>query len=790
MHLWHLSPDAPRSPHRVSPGDWVTLDIGTWPVEPGQSVWVDVAIVHEDGRAESYRVDADWRHNAGSNSYWRAELAPFARGDVVRYQVRGRSPAGGVNGPTATFRTGPKLHLALLWHQHQPLYKDVALPSARGSYLQSAVRRHAIRDYYSMAAMVAEHPGVRLTFNLTPSLLWQLEDYTTNGATDRALELTLIPAEQLSHDERDEILRTFFDAHYDNQIRPHPRYAELLVAARAGGLTAAEDVRDLQMWFNLAWFAKEFRDGEVALVTGDTASVRRFIDRKRGFTTADIQAMVAEQYKIMRAVIPMHRQLQDRGQAEIATSPYFHPILPLLIDTDAALIDRAGATLPARFAYPEDAEAQVTLAIADYQRWFGRAPAGLWPPEGAVSQSMLPMLERAGIRWIATDRRVLAHSGEWSSPADDPNIFCQPHRAGSADRGLAVFFRDAWLSDHIGFHYQSHPDYVEAAREFLGQIKQRFARAITGTDDRVLTVIMDGENAWSAYREDARPFLHALYRMLEHDPEIETVTFREYLDGDAARGIAEHVLDEQPRIIELSRGSWADEPGSAQGVDLGTWIGEPDENQAWDLLGEVRAHIAASGATPDASPAAFRALYAAEGSDWFWWLGTDQESGRDAELDAIFHAHLRAIYQGLGEDAPEHISPHLRPRVVVLTPTCPVPALAPGERLLVRTHVPGSVVWAIDGAPAQSAELIGVRGTMNDVHHYQRVIGPFPPGAREVRVGLRADGSESDGPGSDGETAYVIQLSGPGITRKIEQVQFRPAAVSALALRAGASPEG
>jgi alpha-amylase/alpha-mannosidase (GH57 family) len=760
MHLWHLTPDAPRSPGRVSPDDWVTIDIGSWPIEPGQGVWVDVAITHDDGAASSLRVDAEWRHNANGNSYWRAELAPFERSALVEYRVRGRSPAGGVEGPSASFRVGPKLYLALLWHQHQPLYKDVALPSARGSYLQSTVRRHAIRDYYSMAAMVAEHPRLHLTFNLTPSLLQQIEDYTTHGATDRALELTQIPAEQLTSGERDEILRTFFEAHRDNQIRPHQRYAELLAAAEAGRLVDAMDFADLQMWFNLAWFAKEFRDGDVHLVTGETASVRRFIDRGRGFTPDDIQAMVAEQYRILRAVIPMHRLLQDRGQIEITTSPYYHPILPLLIDTDAALLDRPGAVLPPRFAHPDDAEAQVRLAIADYRHWFGRPPAGLWPPEGAVSEAMIPLLARNGVRWIATDRRVLARSGKWGYAADDPNVFCQPYRAGDAGGDLSIFFRDAWLSDHIGFHYQHHPDYVEAAREFLEQMKQRFARAITGSDDRILTVIMDGENAWSAYRDDARPFLHALYRLLEHDPEIETATFAEYLGGSDARGLAPHALDQQPRIHDLYPGSWADERGSEPGVDLGTWIGEPEENEAWALLGAVRAHLDESGHTPQTCPGAFQAMYAAEGSDWFWWLGTDEESGRDPELDGIFHAHLRGVYHALGEHAPANITPHARPRTVLLTPTCPVSLIDPDDRLVVRTQTAGSVAWAIDHAPVQSAALIPVRGSRGDVRHYQRTMGPFPPGAREVRVSLRGEPAGVGEQGAAEDSAFVIRLAG------------------------------
>ena len=744
MLVWHLTPDAPRSPTRVSPDDWVELDIGTWPIEPDQVVWVEAEATHADGSTSRQRVDARWQHNRGENSYWRAELAPFARGDAVSYLVRARSPSGGAAGPSASFRVGPKLHLAILWHHHQPLYRDVSLPSPRGSYLESAVRRHAIRDYYSMAALVAEHPGIRLTINLTPSLLSQIEDYVDGGATDRALELTRLPAEELAPDERAELLRTFFDAHEENQIRPHARYAELLDRAKAGEPFGVRDFRDLQMWFNLAWFAKEFRDGEVSLVTGAVASVRRFVERGRDFTASDIEAMVAEQYEILRAIIPLHRLMQERGQIEVTTSPYYHPILPLLIDTDAATIDRPGATLPPRFAHPEDAEAHVRLAVEDYRRWFGRSPRGMWPAEGAVSQSVVPMFARHGVRWIASDRGVLARSASSGYEVDEPDTFCRPYRAETDGNGIDIFFRDAWLSDHIGFHYQRHPDYAEAAGEFLQQVKQRYAWKLGDTGDRILTVILDGENAWSAYREDARPFLHALYALLEHDPEVETVTFSEWLEGNVHRGIEAHPSALHPRVDDLFTASWADETGSAPGVDLGTWIGEPEENDAWALLAEVREFLASSGATPESAPAAYHAMYAAEGSDWFWWLGVDQESGRDPELDMLFHAHLRAVYLALGEHPPDHVTPHAGPPTITWTPTCVATTLAPGARLLVRTLEPGAVAWRINHAPPSQADLIPMREAAVGVRHHQRLLGPFPPGTREIHLRVMTQGARAD----------------------------------------------
>jgi alpha-amylase/alpha-mannosidase (GH57 family) len=570
MLLWHLTPDAPRLPQRVAPGERVDLVLGTWPIEPGQSVWVRYRSEHPGGTVSEERLEASWQRNEGENSYWRVSLGPFAKGERVSYTLHGRSPEGETSGPTLSFRVGPKLYLALMWHQHQPLYKDLAQPTPQGSYRQPWVRLHALRDYYSMAALIAEHPGLHLTINLTPVLLWQLTDYARLGASDRALELALKPAETLTLAEQDELLSTFFDAHWHHQIYPHPRYKELFEQRAAGQSFTVQDLRDLAMWFNLAWFGQECRDGEVTLATGEVASVRRFVEKQRGFAQDDIKAMVAEQLKILRAVIPLHRDLQERGQLEVTTTPFYHPILPLLLDTDQATIDRPHATHPRRFAHPEDAEAQLAEAVLCYDLHFGQAPRGMWPAEGAVSQSVIPLFAGKGVRWIATDQGVLARSGRWGYRTHDPEVLCQPYRAEEGRNKVSIFFRDTELADAIGFHYHGYSDDEAAAGDFLQRIKARFAERLPGNEDRVLTVVLDGENAWSAYREDARPFLHALYGLLEVDAEIETVTFSEYLEGNPARGIAPHPVEVQPKVYDLFTGSWIDENGSAPGVDLDT----------------------------------------------------------------------------------------------------------------------------------------------------------------------------------------------------------------------------
>jgi len=744
MDIWHLTPDAPRTPQEAIAGSPVTLQIGTWPIAPGQSVHVSFRVEHADGTRNEEHVEAGWTHNLGPNSYWRANIGAFAQGDRVVYTLHGHGPNQHVIAPAQRFQVRPRLYLAMLWHQHQPLYKNTAHPAPAGSYLQPWVRLHALRDYYSMAALVAQHPRLHLTINLTPSLLWQIEDYIDRGATDRALELTLKRAETLEAAEQMEILGGFFDAHWHNQIFPYDRYRELFNQRIAGQSFSAQDLRDLTMWFHLAWFGPEFHDDDVTLMTGERASVHRFVQQGRGFSHADIEAMVAEQYKILRAVIPIHRALQNRGQIEVSTTPFYHPILPLLVDTDRATIDRPEAHHPPRFHHPDDADAQVRLAVAYYGRHFGKAPRGMWPAEGAVAQYVVPIFARNGVNWIATDRGVLARSGRWGYEVDRPEVLCQPYRAEEAGDSVSVFFRDTALSDAIGFHYHDYDDYEKAAAEFVRQIRQRFSDRLTGDADRVLTVILDGENAWGAYREAARPFLHALYGLLERDPEIATVTFAEYLDGDPERGLAAHPAAEQQQVYDLFPGSWVDEWGSAPGVDFGTWIGEKEENRAWSLLAETRAALETAGSTA-AVAAAFDALYMAEGSDWFWWFGDDQDSGNDPEFDELFRLHLANVYHAIGIEPPAALARHIVPHAVIWTFTQPVERVQRGDRLVIRTNCEGEITWRMDNEVQQTAPLIPVGGVMAGVRRYQLNLGPFSSEGQTLSFRFRCTHPGCDG---------------------------------------------
>lgn len=729
MNLWHRTPDAPREPPRVSAGETVRLRIGTWPIEPGQSVRVSYRVIARDGARAEGEVSAAWQLNEGANSYWEAFLGPFSDGDRVTYDVRGGAGGTEVSGPTASFSVRPKLYLALLWHQHQPIYKDTLAPEPKGSYLHPWVRLHALRDYYSMARLAGEHEGVHLTVNLSGSLLWQLKDYLEAGATDRALELTRKPAERLSSEEREYVLARFFDAHWHNQIAVHARYRELFVKRRDGLRFTKQDLRDLQMWFNLAWFGKEFRDGEVELATGETTSVRDLVAKGREFTTGDVDSMIGEQLKILGAVIPLHRSLQNDGRVEVATTPFAHPILPLIVDSNEATIDRPGTTHPTRFHHPDDAEAQVAIAVQLYRRCFGRPPAGMWPAEGAVSASTVPIYARHGVRWIASDQGVLARSGRWGYDAGDPHVLFRPYRATEGGESISIFFRETRLSNAIGFDYQGYGNYRKASEDFVRDIKERYARRLSGEEEYVLSVILDGENAWGSYRDDGRPFLEALYQLLEKDPEVRTVTFREYLEGNEARGIPAHPMEQHHEVHPLFAGSWIDEASSAPGADLGTWIGEDEENRAWEILGRARDFLQKEGATPDKAPEAFESLYFAEGSDWFWWFGSDQVSGSDEEFDDLFRRHLKNVYRALGAAPPEELDAHIVPHVLLWTHVAPVNRIQPKDRLSIRTHCPGIIDWSVDFEPSRISAVAPVGGVMAGTSCYQLTLGPFPEAA-------------------------------------------------------------
>src|SRR5512145_1608990 len=387
-----------------------------------------------------------------------------------------------------------RVRLAFLWHLHQHLCRE----PVTGEYPLPWVRLHATRAYYDMAWMLERHPAIRCTVNFTPVLLEQLEDYVEGRAHDRWHELTARPAADLTLDQRAAILRSFFMVGWEQNVQPLPRYWELLLkrgrdvrhadVVRLARAFTDRELTDLQVLFNLSWC------GFGALA--DDEGLRALREKGSDFDRADVEYVLGAQRRLVAAIVPRWRALAERGQVELSTTPYFHPILPLLCDTDSALRALPGLSLPTRFSHPEDARWHVREAIARHERHFGKPPAGMWPAEGSVSPEALEVLAEEGVRWAASDEGVLLHSLDGS--ASRLGSLYRPWRVAAGRGGsLPMLFRDRSLSDVIGFTYAKVPA-REAARYFVANVQTAGAAwgyaGLSGA--ATVGVILDGENAW------------------------------------------------------------------------------------------------------------------------------------------------------------------------------------------------------------------------------------------------------------------------------------------------------
>ena len=533
--------------------------------------------------------------------------------------------------------------IALLWHMHQPYYEDLVT----GEHILPWVRLHALKDYFGMVALLGEFPRVKATFNLVPSLLVQLEAFAAGRAHDRYLELGLKPAAALGADDAVFLLQNFFHAQRQRMIEPYPRYAELL--ARRGVLRSAadaraaarrfavEDLRDLQVWQKLAWIDPFYLERD--------PRVRGLVQQGEHFTEDDKALLRTIELELLNAVVPAYREAADRGQVELSTSPFYHPILPLLCDSEVYLHTHPQARTPRRpFRRPADAADQLARAVACHARVFGHRPAGVWPSEGSVSDEMVPLVARAGFEWMATDELILARTLGMTftrdplGHLDQPDRLYLPYAVRAGGSRVAALFRDHTLSDLIGFTYagwQAEP----AAEDFVSRLIEAGRRYTTrgGRGEPVVPIILDGENAWEHFEGGGRPFLRALYARLSGHPELRTVTMREACRETRA---------ELPGIFP---GSWID-------ANFSIWIGHPDDQRAWSQLGDAcEALDAAHGGDAAALERAREEILIAEGSDWFWWYGDDHSSEHDLEFDDLFRRHLRNVYGLLQKPVPAEL---------------------------------------------------------------------------------------------------------------------------------------
>ncbi len=533
-----------------------------------------------------------------------------------------------------------KLNVAFLWHQHQPYYKN-----NRGYYHMPWVRFHGTKDYLDMLLILKEFPEIKQNINLVPSLLLQLEDYAHHDARDNIWILTEKSADQLTAEDKIAILENFFLANVPHMIKPYPRYYELymknkydaryLFEAERADSFSARDYRDLQVWYNLTWIGQ---------VSRQRPAIQALFKKGHDFSEEDKTVLLSETRNILKDIIPMHKTMWESGQIELSTTPFYHPILPLLIDSNIARESTPDITLPSQpFTHPEDAEEQIRRGLEYFETLFGRKPEGMWPSEGSVSEAAARMIANHHIRWIATDEAILARSMGKKIPT---HRIYQPHCFSGTGRNIHIFFRDHYLSDTIGFVYSNWQE-DRAVEDFLSRLHNLRKRIVDEVGEEklhqyVASVILDGENCWEHYPDDGRPFLRKLYQGISEDPLLNSCTFGEFLDQSS----------QNPKLYHLFPGSWIN-------ANFNIWIGAEEDNRAWDLLKQTRDFLVAKEQEgvlpPDKLSQAWEHIYIAEGSDWCWWYGDEHSSKHDLEFDQLFREHLMSVYEIAGGEIPAEL---------------------------------------------------------------------------------------------------------------------------------------
>ncbi|MDI6747893.1 MAG: glycoside hydrolase family 57 protein [Rhodocyclaceae bacterium] len=590
------------------------------------------------------------------------------------------------------------LDLVFLWHMHQPDYRDHSQHGG-GTFVMPWTYLHALKDYTDMAAHLERHPTIRAVVNFVPVLLDQIDDYIGQFASGEFRDplLRLLATDDLdalSAVERKFLLETCFRCNHATMLAPFPRYRrlhELYESLTREGEAAlaylsGAYLADLVTWYHLVW-------------TGETERRRAplladLMAKGEAYSLADRQALLTYIGKTLAELVPRYRALQARGQIELSATPACHPLAPLLLDFQSARESQPEAPLPLATLYPggrERVRKHIAAAQESHARRFGAPPAGLWPAEGALSTAFVQLLAAAGCRWAASGENVLQHS--LGTPP--PHAAHHPWQLAETP-GLTLFFRDDRLSDLIGFEYSKWHG-RDAAAHFLAQLKA-IATAAPAGQVPLVSVILDGENAWEYYPYNGYYFFDDLYELLEAHPEIRTRTFAAAVDdaippvpkngfpsvtptlmaphardpgslpptggtsawgGPAPTLMAPHARDPgslpptggtsawggpAPTLPKLIAGSWV------YGT-FSTWIGEPAKNHAWDLLCAAKRsydQVIASGRLSAAEAEAAEAQLAiCESSDWFWWFGDYNPAQAVVSFDRLFRRNLANLYHCL-----------------------------------------------------------------------------------------------------------------------------------------------
>jgi alpha-amylase/alpha-mannosidase (GH57 family) len=519
------------------------------------------------------------------------------------------------------------LRIALLWHQHQPYYRK------GNHFILPWVRLHAAKDYWDLPALAEQFPSLKQTINIVPSLLVQLDEYIRYGITDTIQELTLINANELSRFQKKEILRLFFLCNYTTMIAPYTRYHELYSYAvhnqqEALDLFSSQDWLDIQTWYNLTWIGELFKSNNSELQS---------LFKKAHFSEADKVSVLDYHKRIIRLIIPIMQKAVSENRLELSVTPFYHPIIPLLIDSYSALENLPQIQLPRHAPQSvKDAQVHIERALAYCKDRLSIVPNGMWPSEGSISNESLSLFEQNNIKWIATDEKIL-----FQSPGNHHQLDKYfPRKIGK----LVCYFRDHALSDAIGFEYSSWntqkaiDDFINRLQKIRLDLIQHYGEH--SLEYAVVPIILDGENCWEYYQNNGLPFLQSLFHALISNPELLTITMTEGIQGSEFL---------EP-LSSIKAGSWIH-------GNFSIWIGHPQDNAAWEMIAKARERLfdcELDQKSPEWQKA-YNHLLISEGSDWFWWYGDDHISANQSEFDELFRWNIEQIYLLIGHNIPDEV---------------------------------------------------------------------------------------------------------------------------------------
>ena len=544
-----------------------------------------------------------------------------------------------------------QLNLILLWHMHQPDYRDYVTKE----FVLPWVYLHAIKDYTDMAFHLEMHPQTKAVVNFVPILLDQLEDFTEqfDSGKIRTPLLRLLATPDLEHisvQDRLYIFDSCFLSNHETMLQPYPTYKRLhelyqIFNKRSESELAyvsGQYLADLLVWYHLAWMGESVRR--------NNEFIMRLMAQSKGFSYDDRLQLFNLIGELIQNLIPRYRALVESGQIELSTTPHYHPLAPLLIDFTSARDSQADVTLPEHQEYPGGRSRvafHLSSATASHTERFNEKPFGVWPAEGALSTALLKIFAEQGCQWSASGEGVLVNSLRAAypeAPLPDRNEYLyRPYRITGEAEQVICFFRDDQLSDLIGFEY-SRWFGRDAAENFVQSLERIYHDTPDGVNP-VVSVILDGENAWESYPYNGFYFLNDLYSLLDEHPYIRTTTYRDYIaDPGNLSNIA--------TLPTLTAGSWV------YGT-FSTWVGDREKNYAWDLLCAAKQsfdRVMQSGRLTAAEKAeAKRQLASCESSDWFWWFGDYIPAHSVASFDQLYRQNLMNLYRMLKLPIPAEI---------------------------------------------------------------------------------------------------------------------------------------